>query len=303
MADIDEQSEMFPGLGVGTGLGAEERIAVREAMMRALPPDGTVITVEAGPQAKVHGDQWQAIDLALGLSTGDPMPLDEVVRRVPVEGARGGDWKRLGSSRARSAIEALIRDGLNSVAKHLRGEHDLTSSLAQALVTKLVPVEAPKEKLPTMRERIRAAMARITPAEIRLWRDETRARYPDRPDIGRRMSRISDSEVKRRIVEERIASAPLSPEMHQAMLRTMTAIRQGVSPSGQTVFSVSDPKGTQKSLRVHSLSKAADHWMPDSAMVGEWLRFPELSRLRWASDDPLVHAPTISRAKFDFLIG
>jgi hypothetical protein len=237
------------------------------------------------------------------LSSGDPRPLDEVVRRVPVEGSRGGEWKRLGSSRARAAIEALIRDGLNTVARHLRGDEDRAASLAQALVTKLVPTEAPKERLPTMRERIRAAMARITPAEVQRWREETRARYPERPDIGRRMSRVTDSEAKRRIVEERIAAAPLTPEMHEAMLRTMTAIRQGVSASGQNVFGVVDPKGSKKSLRVHSLSKAGDHGASDSAMVGEWLRFPELSRLRWASEDPLVHAPTIARARFDSIIG
>lgn len=303
MADIDEQAALFPGLGVGTGLGADERIAVREAMMRALPPDGTIVTVQAGPQAQFRGETWKAIDLALGLSSGDPLPLDEVVRRVPVEGSRGGEWKRLGSSRARAAIEALIRDGLNTVARHLRGDEDRAASLAQALVTKLVPTEAPKERLPTMRERIRAAMARITPAEVQRWREETRARYPERPDIGRRMSRVTDSEAKRRIVEERIAAAPLTPEMHEAMLRTMTAIRQGVSASGQNVFGVVDPKGSKKSLRVHSLSKAGDHGASDSAMVGEWLRFPELSRLRWASEDPLVHAPTIARARFDSIIG
>lgn len=303
IADIDEQDALFPGLSVGSGLGADERIAVRQAMQRALPAlQG--LTVKVGPQAQYRGDAGKAIDLTLGLSTGEPMPIDEVVKHVPIEGSRGGAWSRTGTTQAKAAITSMIREGLEKVARHLRGDEDRASSLATALIAKVAPPEPPLARGPTMRERIRAAMARVPQADVRRWREETRAKYAEHPEIGRRLSRVSDSEVRRRIIEERIATAPLSPEMHRAMLATVTAHAIGRSPSGETLFTLTNPNtGTQRHVRVHSLAKSDDHSELDSAKVWEWYRFPELSRLRWASDDPLVHAPSLARAKFDSLLG
>jgi hypothetical protein len=325
-------ASMFPGMGVGSGLGTDERIAVRQALTRSAAELQT-LTVRVGERAQYRGDATRLLDLTLGLSTGDPLPIDSVIEQVPILTFREGEWRRAGPTQARIAIQAILTAGLERIHKHLRGEHDRAASTATALIAKVAPTEHAVPG-PTMGQRIRAEAARVKPEAIHEWRAKERTRLltlsahvrlraldmpPGPPrqhqmDLAdgaekaarRAVTSLNDNEVKHRIAMERIMARPMSREMHGAMIATATAYPARTAFGGATIFSLTNPNtGAQKHVRVTDLRtvrKSEDRGTLDAEMIRQWHLFPELTRLIWASDDPLASAPTAARSRMDSLL-
>lgn len=347
---FEDDAALFPAVNAGSGLGAEERIAIRQAVLRSSARLQRFV-VNVG-NSTYRGNAAQVIDRALGLKTGEAEPLSDIVTHVPIEMKIGeGKWRRAGTTAARKAMEQMLHTGLAVIARKYEGGDDAIHSVVSQVAEAMAPTVEAKPGL-TMTQKIRASMPRVTPEDTKQWRGEERKRLHglsakllarsegatlplDRQhqadlaeaamEAARRVDRMGDAEVRRRIVERRIMDQELSPEMRREMLHHVRVeAHQPYAEHGHMVFTITDPStgaerhvraSTMKDLRsLHervegsagggaTMLKSMKQSKLNAGMLWEWTMYPSLSELRWGSDDSLADAPTRARAKLDAMMG
>ena len=350
---FDDEAAMFPAENIGVGYDPMEKVHAQQQLAAVVSElgEGTVEIGGGGRKKAVphSADMGVILQRKLGLhpsSLGEPQSIAEIARIVPVMRTKAdGSQVRAGYTRAQEVIKELFAQASEKAQTILkkRGQRD-----AEFIASRVQEHTLPKQIIkpgPTFRQTVKARMARVTKTEVQRWRERERQRLrgiADRmaerakTDEDRsaaqtakravdRISTLNDKEVKRRIVMHRIASAPMSEEMREAMTRhieiDVDAMHNPGVEYGWMNYTMSDPStGAQRRVRIRTFKDLRDPWSKSirsakpqldprrpleltTGMLWELSMFPLTMRMLLSGDSPLADAPTEGRSCLDRLMG
>lgn len=337
----DEDKFALPGVGMGLGYSPEERVAIRQAVQRALDDLSEFeFTSEGRKKITYKGDAGEMLALRLGLHGDDEMSVSQIAKQVPVY----ANGKKLEQRRAEEVINDMIERAIGQAREKVRDRDAKT--LMQRAEEKLAPPPVPVASGPTWHEVVRKRAADVTPQQIAAYREEEKARLGglvERSHLRaqearganalqhehalraaeealRRVDRMSEDEIRMKLAQR---IAPETAEMRRLMTQTITV---DVPPPrgfeyGSMRMTLTDlATGAQRDVRVRTLrdlrdaedremekSEASEKRRADatltSGMLREAINYPRTMRLLVAPDEQIASAPTIARRTLELLSG
>lgn len=335
--DLSEESAaLFPGLSMGLGLSAEERVVIHDQLSQVMDSlrRHTITIAEGRKSATYRANAGLILDRALGLS-GDVSSIREISQTVKVQRKTAdGRWVKLADRQARVLVGIFLERALASAKRQV--EDDASRVIERVRADLFPPEVAPPG--PTYGEIVKKRAASVSAKQISAFRADEAGRLAtiadkmaERGDVERatlvraagfRVGLMDEAEVRLRIAQR---TSPETALMRQ--LATKTVGIEVVDPNteyGWAVAVLTDLRtGKTRRVRIRTMRDLRGPWEREYSMAGghvmkkalaqeattgmlrEVALFPEVSRMLYGyhEDDALAGAGTIHRRIIETLLG
>lgn len=309
---------LFPGAGVGYGLGATPMVEHERDVTKALEDVKQFDVVIGRASYRLDGADLLRRKLGIGREPQSDLAISKElqVHRLTSK----GELQKLSPRAVYEIVARAAQHALDS----LRGKlSDDTQRLVDQAKQRLKPPPEPSRG-PTVFQRIEADSRKVSREDVKAWRAEQRLSLRQHAAQARargegeraqafdraaeRISTIGTREARRHIAEMRVMLAPRSREWFRTAIPMPIDFQDPRNVYGSAVITLTDPAtGAQRKVRVRTVrdlfegdaayKSDAVIEQPDIGVVKLVALRPRLAQTLWGSDDPLAFAPTAERAE------